>query len=221
MGAYYSYQTINNENEVILESYKLEKYFRFKSWDIGGLNFLESFWQQNPLTQSLYYILKKVGKPMIVNTVCGYDDEGSFKREIVDSWRKDIFSKITFDTKKLRNFIVDVNKNENYIKKGYIVCNEKKQYFEINYFYDDYAVASPLALLTRNSATSQGGGDFDIKDVDFENKKDKYKFFEINKNFDKSLVTSWKDKEVRYTENITDDIKEYEDISEKIFLKRY
>lgn len=113
---------------------------------------------------------------------------------------------------------------------GYIVCDSKKQYFNIYKFTRGLDnVVSPLALLTRSTENSQGGGDFDVSDVDWEEvKKSKYKEFKENLNFDKSLISSWKDLEIQFyednfynnSEELEVKLKEYEDISEKIFLER-
>ena len=84
---------------------------------------------------------------------------------------------------------------------------------------------SPLALLTRSTENSQGGGDFDISLVN--EKEAKYKEFEDNPDFDRKLISSWKDLEVQFyeddyfnrSEELETKLEEYENISKKILLK--
>ena len=143
------------------------------------------------------------------------------------------FKQTSFDIKELGKFIRAKQKLEEEYHLtsssmlGYIVCDSKKQYFNINKFTKG-TVVSPLALLTRSSETSQGGGDFDVSDVDWEEvKKSKYREFKENPKFDKSLISSWKDLEIQfyeenkinYDEDLQRILKEYEDISDKIFLE--
>ena len=81
---------------------------------------------------------------------------------------------------------------------------------------------SPLALLTRSSKEAQGGGDFDISDVDWKQTEYRKEFAE-NPEFDKNLICSWKDQEVQFydysNEELKAKLKEYENISKKILLK--
>lgn len=113
---------------------------------------------------------------------------------------------------------------------GYIVCDSKKQYIEL-YNFSNGLTVSPLALLTRSSETSQGGGDFDVSDVDWEKvKNSEYsREFKENLEFDKTLISSWKDLEIQFyeydfynpTEELQKKLKEYEDISKKILLESF
>lgn len=232
MGAYYGYQVVNGENKISYHSFDLEEKLRLKEFSVGGMKFLESFYEKNPITQALYFIMKKIGKPVIVNTICDYDDENTFKEQL--KWGYG-FKQTSFDIKELGKFLRAKEKLEeehNLLPSsllGYIVCDSKKQYFNIYKFTRGLDnVVSPLALLTRSTENSQGGGDFDVSDVDWEEvKKSKYKEFKENPKFDKSLISSWKDLEIQFYEedclNIPDDLKaklkEYEDISDKIFLE--
>ena len=233
MGAYYGYQVVNEKNKISYDSFELETKLRLKKYSVGGMKFLESFYEKNPITQALYFIMKKIGKPVVVNTICDYDDENTFKEQL--SWNSG-FEKTSFDVKELGKFIrakQKIEKEYNLTSNsmlGYIVCDSKKQYIDL-YNFSKGMVISPLALLTRSSEISKGGGDFDISDVDWEEiKKLEYhshREFKENLNFDKSLISSWKDLEIQFYEedclNIPDDLKaklkEYEDISEKIFLE--
>ena len=228
MGAYYGYQIVNKENEISYDSFDLRK--KLKLENVGGLKFLESFYNANPITQALYFMLKKIGKPVVVNTICDYDEDGTFKNQL--KWELG-FKQTSFDIKELGKFIrakLKLEKEYNLTSNsmlGYIVCDSKKQYFDISNFTKGLIV-SPLALLTRSSEISQGGGDFDVSDVDWEEvKKSKYREFKENPKFDRTLISSWKDLEIQFYEddyyNIPDDLKaklkEYEDISQKIFLE--
>ena len=233
MGAYYGYQVVNGENKISYHSFDLEEKLRLKEFSVGGMKFLESFYEKNPITQALYFIMEKIGKPVVVNTICDYDEDGTFKNQL--KWDSG-FEKTSFDVKELGKFIrakQKIEKEYNLTSNsmlGYIVCDSKKQYIDL-YNFSKGMVISPLALLTRSSETSQGGGDFDVSDVDWEEiKKLEYhshREFKENLNFDKSLISSWKDLEIQFYEedclNIPDDLKaklkEYEDISDKIFLE--
>lgn len=231
MGAYYGYQVVNKENKISYGSFDLKEKLELENF--GGLKFLESCYNTNPITQALYFIMKKIGKPVVVNTICDYDEDGTFKEQL--KWGSG-FEKTSFDIKELGKFLRAKEKLEeehNLLPSsllGYIVCDSKKQYFNIYKFTRGLDnVVSPLALLTRSTENSQGGGDFDVSDVDWEEvKKSKYKEFKENLNFDKSLISSWKDLEIQFyednfynnSEELEVKLKEYEDISEKIFLER-
>ena len=233
MGAYYGYQIVNGENKISYHSFDLEEKLRLKEFSVGGMKFLESFYNANEITQALYFMLEKIGKPVIVNTICDYDDENTFKEQL--KWGYG-FKQTSFDIKELGKFIRAKQKLEDEYHStsssmlGYIVCDSKKQYFNINKFTKG-TVVSPLALLTRSSEISQGGGDFDVSDVDWEEiKKLEYhshREFKENPKFDKSLISSWKDLEIQfyeenkinYDEDLQRILKEYEDISDKIFLE--
>ena len=231
MGAYYGYQVVNKENKISYDSFDLKEKLELENF--GGLKFLESCYNTNPITQALYFILKKIGTPVVVNTICDYDEDGTFKNQL--KWDSG-FEKTSFDIKELGKFLREKEKLEeeyNLLPSsllGYIVCDSKKQYFNIYKFTRGLDnVVSPLALLTRSTENSQGGGDFDVSDVDWEEvKKSKYKEFKENLNFDKSLISSWKDLEIQFyednfcnnSEELKVKLKEYEDISEKIFLER-
>lgn len=229
MGAYYGYQVVNKENKISYDSFDLKE--KLKLENVGGLKFLESFYNANPITQALYFILKKIGTPVVVNTICDYDDEEVFKEQL--KWDLG-FKETSFDIKELGKFLRAKEKLEEEHNLspssllGYIVCDSKKQYFNI-YKFTRGLVVSPLALLTRSTENSQGGGDFDVSDVDWEEvKKSKYREFKENLNFNKSLISSWKDLEIQFyednfynnSEELKAKLKEYEDISEKILLER-
>lgn len=111
---------------------------------------------------------------------------------------------------------------------GYIVCDSKKQYIDL-YNFSNGMVISPLALLTRSSETSQGGGDFDVSDVDWKKLREEnsnYREFQENLEFDKTLISSWVDLEIQFyeddfhnpSEELQKKLKEYENISKKILL---
>ena len=231
MGAYYGYQVVNKENEINYSTFDLEAKLRLEKYSVGGMKFLESFYEKNPITQALYFILKKIGKPVVVNTICDYDDEGTFKKQL--SWDSG-FEKTSFDVKELGKFIrakQKIEKEYNLTSNsmlGYIVCDSKKQYIDL-YNFSNGMVISPLALLTRSSETSQGGGDFDVSDVDWKKLREEnsnYREFQENLEFDKTLISSWVDLEIQFyeddfhnpSEELQKKLKEYENISKKILL---
>ena len=231
MGAYYGYQVVNKENEINYSTFDLEAKLRLEKYSVGGMKFLESFYEKNPITQALYFILKKIGTPVVVNTICDYDEEDTFKKQL--SWNSG-FEKTSFDVKELGKFIrakQKIEKEYNLTSNsmlGYIVCDSKKQYIDL-YNFSNGMVISPLALLTRSSETSQGGGDFDVSDVDWKKlreEKSNYREFQENLEFDKTLISSWVDLEIQFyeddfhnpSEELQKKIKEYENISKKILL---
>lgn len=227
MGAYYGYQVVNKENEINYSTFDLRDKLKIKDYSIGGMKFLESFWNKNKITQSLYFILKKIGTPVVVNTICDYDDENTFKKQL--DWNSG-FEKTSFDMKELGKFIrttIKMEKEYNLSKTsmlGYIVCENRKEY--INLFeFENGLVLSPLAILTRSSENSRGGGDFDISDVEWEKLREEksiYREFQDNLEFDKSLISAWKDLEIQYFEKLPDEIKkEYKNISSNVFLKAF
>lgn len=227
MGAYYGYQVVNKENEINYSTFDLREKLKIKDYSIGGMKFLESFWNKNKITQSLYFILKKIGTPVVVNTICDYDDENTFKKQL--DWNSG-FEKTSFDMKELGKFIrttIKMEKEYNLSKTsmlGYIVCESRKEY--INLFeFENGLVLSPLAILTRSSENSRGGGDFDISDVEWEKLREEksiYREFQDNLEFDKNLISAWKDLEIQYFEKLPDEIKkEYKNISSNVFLKAF
>lgn len=234
MGAYYGYQVVNKENEINYSTFDLEAKLRLEKYSVGGMKFLESFYEKNPITQALYFILKKIGTPVVVNTICDYDEEDTFKKQL--SWNSG-FEKTSFDVKELGKFIrakQKIEKEYNLTSNsmlGYIVCDSKKQYIDL-YNFSNGMVISPLALLTRSSETSQGGGDFDVSDVDWKKLREEnsnYREFQENLEFDKTLISSWKDLEIQFyeydfynpSEELQKKLKEYEDISKKILLESF
>lgn len=231
MGAYYGYQVVNKENEINYSTFNLEAKLRLEKFSVGGMKFLESFYEKNPITQALYFILKKIGTPVVVNTICDYDEEDTFKKQL--SWDSG-FEKTSFDVKELGKFIRAKDKIEKEYNLtsnsmlGYIVCDSKKQYIDL-YNFSNGMVISPLALLTRSSETSQGGGDFDVSDVDWKKLREEnsnYREFQENLEFDKTLISSWVDLEIQFyeddfhnpSEELQKKLKEYENISKKILL---
>lgn len=231
MGAYYGYQVVNKENEINYSTFNLETKLRLEKFSVGGMKFLESFYEKNPITQALYFILKKIWTPVVVNTICDYDEEDTFKKQL--SWNSG-FEKTSFDVKELGKFIRAKQKMEKEYNLtsnsmlGYIVCDSKKQYIDL-YNFSNGMVISPLALLTRSSETSQGGGDFDVSDVDWKKLREEnsnYREFQENLEFDKTLISSWVDLEIQFyeddfhnpSEELQKKLKEYENISKKILL---
>lgn len=102
MGAYYGYQVVNKENEINYSTFDLEAKLRLEKYSVGGMKFLESFYEKSTITQALYFILKKIGTPVVVNTICDYDEDGTFKKQL--DWNSG-FKKTSFDVKELGKFI--------------------------------------------------------------------------------------------------------------------
>lgn len=100
MGAYYGYQVVNKENKISYDSFDLKEKLELENF--GGLKFLESCYNTNPITQALYFIMKKIGKPVVVNTICDYDEDGTFKEQL--KWGSG-FEKTSFDIKELGKFL--------------------------------------------------------------------------------------------------------------------
>ena len=107
MGAYYAYQVTNDENRINYSTFNLEKKFRLEKYSVGGMKFLESFYNANQITQALYLILKKIGKPAVVSTICDYDEPGEFKEQM--EWNSG-FKKTSFDAKEIGKFLREKNK---------------------------------------------------------------------------------------------------------------
>ena len=53
MGAYYGYQVVNGENKISYHSFDLEEKLRLKEFSVGGMKFLESFYNANEITTSI------------------------------------------------------------------------------------------------------------------------------------------------------------------------
>jgi hypothetical protein len=109
MGAYYAYQVTNEENRISYSTFNLEKKFRLEKYSVGGMKFLESFYSANPITQALYLILKNIGKPAVVSTVCDYDYAEEFKNRM--KWNSG-FEKMSFDVKEIGKFLREKHKLE-------------------------------------------------------------------------------------------------------------
>lgn len=221
MGAYYEFQFKTEKKEGILNPWKLGKIYNKFSKTIGrrketwfGLKFLESFYFKNAFTLSLLYLLKE-NKKMIVNTVCDYDEKNTF------SFQKKFDEDLNLDEKekeKILNIIYQINiKGKiNFIKKefenGIIVCHKRKEYIILKEFFKKRGyVVDPLALLTRSSKNSQGGGDFDVEYLPTED-------FLENKYFNEDLVTAWKDRELTYLESLEEIPNNYKNISKEILI---
>lgn len=222
MGAYYEYQ-VRREDGSITNIHPFELKDKVVSnEDIWyGQKFLESFWSGNWFTGCLYGFLE-LNKKVVVNTVCDYDDfsENPEEENIENAFKyMQEYGKTPKYTKEELEEFQEVTNDLNFdkpiserYKEAVIACPERKQYFVFKEFVkEDETTVEPLALLTRNSEWSQGGGDFS---TDYINEPEIMEFKE-NPNFDKSLVCSWKDCEVEY---LTEIPQGYDDITEKIKL---
>lgn len=222
MGAYYEYQFKTENKEGTISPYQITKSYSDFAKKIGrrketwyGFKFLESFYFKNAFTLSLLYLLKE-NKKMIVNTVCDYDEENTF------SFQRKFNEDLNLDEKEKEQIFeiiyqVDIKGRRNFLKKefenGIIVCHKRKEYIVLKDFFKKRGyVVDPIALLTRNSEKSQGGGDFDVKYL-----LDQEEFIG-NDYFNEDLVTSWKDCELTYLKSLEEIPINYRNISKEILL---
>lgn len=226
IGAYYEYQVRREDGSITnIHPFRLGDKVVSNEEIWYGQKFLESFYSGNWFTGCLYGFLK-VNKKAVVNTVCDYDDYKGYaetpeEAENIENAFKYMqeYGKTPEYTKEELEEFQEVTNDLNFDKKiaerykeAVIACPERKQYFVFKEFVkEDGLTVEPLALLTRSYKESQGGGDFD---VDYVNNAEAREFKQ-NLNFDKKLISSWKDLEVEY---LTEIPKGYEDITEKIKL---
>ena len=190
MGAYYQWQLQKSDKNQWL-SQKNEK---IEVIEPDLLKFLESFYHFNPYTQAAMHFIKEAGTPVIVNTVCDYDNHRKW----------------------LNKTISVVEDQVEPLTSGYLVNDKTKTYFSLAKFLefrkqlntdDSYnkLLISPLALLTRSDIHAQGGGDFDIDCLKGEIK--------TVATFNVDLVCSWANSEVRYAD---EPVSEYKNITAEI-----
>ena len=190
MGAYYQWQ-LQKKPMAFARNEKIEVI------EPDFLKFLESFYHFNPYTQAAMHFIKEAGTPVIVNTVCDYDDH-----------RKWLYKTISISENKVKP-----------LNSGYLVNDKTKTYFSLAKFAkfrkqlntdDSYnnLLISPLALLTRSDVHAQGGGDFDVDEL-----KDTSSSVKAVATFNADLVSSWANSEVRYTD---EPVSDYKDISAEI-----
>ena len=226
MGAYFEYQIRREDGSITnIHPFELKKKVVSNEDIWYGQKFLESFYSGNWFTGCLYGLLK-LNRRAVVNTVCDYDDYKGYaetpeEAENIENAFKYMqeYGKTPEYTKKELEEFQEVTNDLNFdkpiserYKEAIIACPEKKQYFVFKEFVkEDETTVEPLALLTRSSKESQGGGDFD---VDYVNNTEPMEFKE-SPNFNKKLVCSWKDCEIEY---LTEIPQGYEDITKKIKL---
>lgn len=220
MGAYYEYQLFKNGKELVsFNPIVLEKAFAIKRIVLSGMSFIEQCYTADATTAVLLELLRD-NKDIVVNTVCDYDNTGQFKYTN-DRWGK-LFSDRGFKKSSEQDLIIVkkvlyvlneicINGNEDYaynnFKNYHLICDDKKQYISLDVFFKDADTFSPIALLTRSSAYSLGGGDLRFSSID-----DSYIHLG---SFDVSLIGAFKDLPIRLDTSKPCD---YEDISEKILL---
>lgn len=226
MGAYYEFQLRRKDRTMTnIHPFELKEKVVSNKEIWYGQKFLESFYSGNWFTGCLYGFLK-LNRKAVVNTVCDYDDYKGYaetpeEAEDIENAFKYMqeYGKTPEYTKEELEEFQEVTNDLNFgkpiserYKEAVIACPEKKQYFVFKEFVkEDETTVEPLALLTRSSNESQGGGDFD---VDYVNNAEAREFKE-SPNFDKKLISSWKNLEVEY---LTEIPQGYEDITEKIKL---
>lgn len=202
MGAYYEYQitypiVLLEERTVCLPT-------------LGGRKFLENFYARSGNTLVLLSLLKEYGAS-IVNTVCDYDEAGAFEYAVPYA-ENDVLTK---HEKKLVERIKKMDETDwrdccaSFL--GFtVICDERKEYVHLSPFMKANWAVSPIALLTRSSKDSQGGGDFDVDDVNCDHRE-----FFTNEKFDPDMVGAWKDCKIRLDDCEPDG---YADVTAKVFL---
>ena len=192
MGAYYQWQLQKSDKNQWLP----QKNEKIEVIEPDLLKFLESFYHFNPYTQAAMHFIKEAGTPVIVNTVCDYDNR-----------RKWLNKTISVSEDKVQP-----------INSGYLVNDKTKTYFSLAKFLefrkqlntdDSYnkLLISPLALVTRSDIHAQGGGDFDIDCLKSQNEIKSVATFNVD------LVCSWANSEIRYAD---EPVSEYKDITAEI-----
>ena len=202
MGAYYEYQitypiVLWEERTVCLPT-------------LGGRKFLENFYARSGNTLVLLSLLHEHGASF-VNTVYDYDEDGAFEHAVPFA-ENDVLTK---DEKKLVERIKNMDETDwhdcctSFLGFA-LICDERKEYVHLSPFMKANWAVSPIALLTRSSKESQGGGDFDVDYVNCENSE-----FFTNEKFDPDMVGAWKDCKIRLDDCEPDG---YTDVTVKVFL---
>ena len=185
--------------------------------------FLETFYYNNYFTNLLYLILLDYHRQQfLIHTVCDYDEEKAFKEWIYKKpafEESDNFVKITDAIQKQEDKrIIELFNDRMFLdyKIGalneaptlIIINKEKKQYLNLAKFKKESTkrkwLIDPIALLTRSTQESRGGGDF----------------YELEAR-NNPLPTSWKNDILYAAERLNNEEKSFEDISEKIMMTEY
>ena len=192
MSRYYHYETFGNKALGHVNIFELRDVCGVELFDFEGIK-LSGYLNSEKVTHILYFWLKRTGEPMIINFV---DDFG--KRTLKNKLTSEDIVVSESDRKAIEKFANGISRKkgrtdgimQGIINEGYVVNDEKKQYFSletVNFYTNSLA---PLAILTGNPEILNDEFDADIK-----------------------IAGSWADEEVRYAFEVPED---YENISNKL-----
>ena len=203
MGAYYEYQISYNPVPWKGRTICLPT--------LGGMKFLETFYARTGNTLFLLDLLQEYGEA-VVNTVCDYDKKGIFVYGVPYATH-DTLNKVE---RAMTNSIKEMDENDWHDKclayNGFVVlCDERKEYIHLTPFLNANWAISPIALLTRSSKTAQGGGDFDVNELNCEDG-----MFVSSLAFEPDMIGAWIDCKIRLDDYIPDG---YKDLTDKVFVE--
>lgn len=203
MGAYYEYQLTYNPVPWKVRTICLTT--------LGGKKFLETFYARTGNTLLLLDLLQEYGET-IVNTVCDYDKKGTFVCGVPYA-SHDTLNKVE---RAMADSIKEMDETDWREKcasfKGFVVlCDEREEYVRLTPFLNANWAISPIALLTRSSKTAQGGGDFDVNELNCEDG-----MFVSSLAFDPDMIGSWMGYTIRLDDYIPDG---YKDLTDKVFVE--
>ena len=203
MGAYYEYQISYNPVPWKGRTICLPT--------LGGMKFLETFYARTGNTLFLLDLLQEYGEA-VVNTVCDYDKKGTFVYGVPYATH-DTLNKVE---RAMANSIKEMDESDWHDKclsyNGFVVlCDERKEYIHLTPFLNANWAISPIALLTRSSKTAQGGGDFDVNELNCEDG-----MFVPSLAFDPDMIGAWIDCKIRLDDYIPDG---YKDLTDKVFVE--
>ena len=192
MSIYYHYETFGNTPLGHVDIFELRDVCGVELFDFEGIK-ISGYLNCEKVTHILYFWLKRTGKPMVINFVDDID-----KRILRNKLTSEDIAVSENDKKAIREFANGISRKkgrvsgimQGIINEGYIVNDEKKQYFDletVNLYTNSLA---PLAILAGNPEILKDEFDADIK-----------------------IAGSWTDKEVRYALKVPED---YENISDKL-----
>lgn len=203
MGAYYEYQLTYNPMPWKVRTICLPT--------LGGKKFLETFYARTGNALLLLDLLQEYGEA-IVNTVCDYDKKGTFVYGVPYATH-DTLNKVE---RAMANSIKEMDENDWHDKclayNGFVVlCDERKEYIHLTPFLNANWAISPIALLTRSSKTAQGGGDFNVNELNCEDG-----MFVSSLAFEPDMIGAWIDCKIRLDDYIPDG---YKDLTDKVFVE--
>ena len=203
MGAYYEYQLTYNPVPWKVRTICLPT--------LGGKKFLETFYARTGNTLLLLDLLQEYGEA-IVNTVCDYDKKGTFVCGVPYA-SHNALNKVE---RAMADSIKEMDETDWREKcasfKGFVVlCDEREEYVRLTPFLNANWAISPIALLTRSSKTAQGGGDFDVNELNCEDG-----MFVSSLAFDPDMIGSWMGYTIRLDDYIPDG---YKDLTDKVFVE--